>query len=162
MYKLIWENGNLGLYWNSKSSHNDFLLNFMYSFISNVSNIWWTQCVLCNHRFYVLHPCFQVDLLRIYDMALSVISVHIQRRIRYKMKKKLRTMLGKFTWILTSILQWLSQARVQKFTVNEVNCKISHKTFHYIKILLKLKKVYIQNLLQIYRLLYMNIIVQSN
>ena len=86
-------------------------------------------------------------------MALSVISVHIQRRIRYKMKKKLRTMLRKFTGILTSILQRLSQARIQKFTVNEVNCKISHKTFHCIKIHLKLKKVYIQNLLQIYRLL---------
>ena len=83
-------------------------------------------------------------------MALSVISVHIQRRIRYKMKKKHRTMLRKFT----RILQRLSQARIQKFTVNEVNCKISHKTFHCIKIHLKLKKVYIQNLLQIYRFLY--------
>ena len=87
-------------------------------------------------------------------MALSVISVHIQRRIRYKMKKKLRTTLRKFTGIPTSILQRLSQARIQKFTVNEVNCKISHKTFHCIKIHLKLKKVYIQNLLQFYRFLY--------
>ena len=87
-------------------------------------------------------------------MALSVISVHIQRRIRYKMKKKLRTMLREFTGILNSILQRLSQARIQKFTVNVVNCKISHKTFHCIKIHLKLKKVYIQNLLQFYRFLY--------
>ena len=87
-------------------------------------------------------------------MALSVISVHIQRRIRYKMKKKHKTMLRKFTGIHTCILQQLSQARIQKFTVNEANCKISHKTFHCIKIHLKLKKVYIQNLLQIYRFLY--------
>ena len=87
-------------------------------------------------------------------MALSVISVHIQRRIRYKMKKKHKTMLRKFTGIHTSILQRLSQARISRFTVNEANCKISHKTFRCIKIHLKLKKVYIQNLLQIYRFLY--------